>query len=152
MESNNSNSKWKKLNLGRRNFLKIAPVGAAAAGIGVAMTPGEMLGFGKVEKDFKPVVNEGLKEHDEFPYEIRDDYRPHPSYSSVHGHAFFGKALRVIGVDVDEEAVEQGQRFMDGNNYHFDPNKKGFDQKAKAVMSGAWALCNTGSGPMPGHV
>lgn len=151
MESNNSNSKWQKLNLGRRNFLKIAPAGAAAAGIGMAISPSEMLGS-EQEKEFNPVLNEGLQEHDDFPYEIRDDYKPLPSYSSVHGHAFFGEALKVLGVEVDDEAVEQGKRFMDGNNYHFDPNKKGFDQKAKAVMSGAWALCNTGSGPMPGAV
>ena len=48
--------------------------------------------------------------------------------------------------------MEQGDRFIESNNYHFEPGKKGYDQKSKAVMAGAWALSNTGSGPMPGAV
>jgi reductive dehalogenase len=70
----------------------------------------------------------------------------------VHGHGFFGRALGAMGVEVDQEAVEQGDKFLHHVNYGFTKGKKGFDQLAKAVVGGAWALSAKGAGPMPGAV
>lgn len=134
--------------IARRDFIKFGSVGAAAGMIAAASIPKKSVA--KMADD--KVKNTIIKEHDDFPYEVSKDYKPHPSYSTVHGHAFFGRPLMAMGVDVDKEAMEQGDRFINSNNYHFEPGKKGYDQKAKAVMAGAWALSNTGSGPMPGAV
>jgi len=134
--------------LKRRGFLKI---GGASAVIGMASLAAwpKKAAAKKVEQETKKAI---VKEHDEFPNEVRSDYKSIPSYSTVHGHAFFGRQLKAMGVDVDEEAMKQGDSFVHDNNYHYENGKDGWDQKAKAVMAGAWALSNTGSGPMPGAI
>ena len=134
--------------LARRDFIKFGSIGAAAGVIAAASI--QKKSAAKMAED--KMKNTLIKEHDDFPYEVSKDYKPHPSYSTVHGHAFFGRALGAMGVEVDLEAQEQGDRFIQSNNYHFDPDKKGYDQKSKAVMAGSWALSNTGAGPMPGAV
>ncbi len=135
-------------NVNRRDFLKIGGVGAALGVVGIASIP-KKVAADKLEQETNKAIT---VEHDDFPYEIREDYKPHQSWQTVHGHGFFGRQLMAMGVDVDKEALEQGDQFVNSNNYHYVPGKKGWDQKAKAVMAGAWALSNTGSGPMPGAI
>jgi len=144
----------KKLNkdndakLKRREFLKIGSAGAAFGIASIAAIP-KNAAAKKVEEE---TVKALKKEHDSFPNEVRSDYKSIPSYSTVHGHAFFGRQLMAMGVKVDQEALKQGDSFVHDNNYHYEKGKKGWDQKAKAVMAGAWALSATGAGPMPGSI
>lgn len=134
--------------LSRRNFLKMGTAGAVAGTIAATSLPEKVMAQ-QIEEKTKDLK---VKTHEDFPHEISKDYKPHPSYSTVHGHGFFGKALQAMGVDVDKEALEQGERFTHHINYEYTKGKKGFDQLAKAVVGGAWALCSKGAGPMPGAV
>ena len=140
--------KEKPEELSRRDFFKIGAASAAIGVAGVTAIPQKAAAKKLDEKVMRKIVNE----QDDFPNEIRSNYKPKPSYSTVHGHAFFGKALQAMGVDVDKEALEQGDRFVHHVNYEYTKGKKGFDQLAKAVVGGAWSLCSKGAGPMPGAV
>ena len=134
--------------LDRRNFLKFAPATAAVGVVGAAATT-QKAAAKKVEDEIKKV---SINEHDEFPHEIRNDYKPIPSYSTVHGHAFFGRQLKAMGVKVDEEALKQGDEMLHKSNYHYVPGNKAFDQLGKAMNAGAWAISNGTVGPSPGAV
>lgn len=134
--------------INRRDFLKIGSAGAALGGLGLAALPKTVVA-NKVEKETAKAI---IIEHDDFPNEVRDDYKPHPSYQNVPSHGLFGEQLGILGVDVDQEALKHGKIFVQNQNYHYVKGKKGFDQKSKALMAGAWALANTGSGPMVGLV
>lgn len=135
-------------NVNRRDFLKIGTAGAALGVVGIAALPKKVVAD-KMEEETSKAVS---TIHDDFPNEVSANYKPHQSWQTVHGHAFFGRQLTAMGVDVDKEAMEQGDSFVHNNNYHYEPGKKGWDQKAKAVMAGAWAISATGSGPMPGAI
>lgn len=142
------NNQSKKTKLGRRDFLKVSAAGAA---IGAVTIPGKATERIAEEIDQR-AANLNVVTHENFPYEIRTDYKPIPSYSTVHGHAFFGEQLHVMGVEVDKEAMELGKSFLKHVNYAHDNNRKGYDQASKAILGGAWALSNTAAGPMPGAV
>jgi epoxyqueuosine reductase len=151
MAKQNENLPAKKHNkegLSRRDFFKIGAASAAIGAAGATAIPQKVAAKKLDEQVKKKIVNE----QDDFPNEISSDYKSIPSYSTVHGHAFFGRQLKAMGVDVDDEAMKQGDSFVHDNNYHYENGKKGWDQKAKAVMAGAWALSATGSGPMPGSI
>lgn len=141
-------AKKKSDGLSRRDFFKIGAASAAVGAAGVAAVPQKAAAKKLDENIKKKIVNE----QDDFPNEVSADYKPNPSYQTAHGHAFFGRQLMAMGVDVDQELLKQGDSFVHDNNYHYEPGKKGWDQKAKAVMAGAWALSATGSGPMPGAI
>ena len=143
-KTKNENSK----KLSRRNFLKLGAAATATGTIAATSIP-EKIVAKQIEEKTKDLK---VKEHNGFPHQVRNDYKPHPSYSTVHGHGFFGRPLTAMGVDVDQEAMEQGDRFIHHVNYEYTKGKKGFDQLAKAVVGGAWALCSNGAGPMPGAV
>jgi hypothetical protein len=134
--------------LNRRDFFKIGAATAAAGAAGVAAMPNKAAARSISEEIKKKVITE----HDAFPNRVREDYKPHASYSTVHGHGFFGEPLKALGVDIDQEAWENGQKFIKHTNYDYEKGRKGFDQLSKAVEAGAWALANFGSGPMPGAV
>jgi reductive dehalogenase len=134
--------------LNRRDFLKFGSAGAAVGAITLAGTTKKAAA--KAVND--EVKNTVVKTENDFPYEVSKDYKPHPSHQTVHGHAFFGRPLMALGVDVDKEAMADGDRFIEHINYHYKKGVKGFDQKAKAVTAGGWALSNTGAGPMPGAI
>ncbi|MCK5471229.1 MAG: hypothetical protein KAI99_22050, partial [Cyclobacteriaceae bacterium] len=134
--------------LSRRDFFKIGAASATIGAAGAIALPKKAAAKKLDEEVKKKIVNE----QSDFPNEIRSNYKPKPSYSTVHGHAFFGKALQAMGVDVDKEALEQGERFVHHVNYEYTKGKKGFDQLSKAVVGGAWSLCSKGAGPMPGAV
>lgn len=134
--------------LSRRNFFKVGAATAAAGAAGAAAMPQKAVAK-KLDEEVKKVV---VKEEDDFPHEFNENYKPHPSYASVHGHAFFGRALQALGVDVDMEAVEQGDQLLQSINYGHHNDKPGFDQISKAFVGGAWAISNAGGGPMPGAV
>lgn len=142
-----SEEKTKK-NVSRRNFLKMGAAGAALGTVAAVNSPEKIIAK-KVDEKTKEVK---VKVHDDFPHEIRGDYKPHPSWRTVHGQAFFGRALQAMGEKPDNEAIEQGDRFLHHVNYEYTKGKKGFDQLAKAVVGGAWALSSKGSGPQPGAV
>ena len=144
----NKKNKEQNPKVNRRDFLKIGSAGAAIGVAGITALPNRVAAR-KMEEEIEKAVT---TEHDDFPNEVRADYKPTPSYQTVQGHAFFGRQLQAMGVDVDQEALEQGDSFVHSNNYHYEPGKKGWDQKAKAVMAGAWAISATGAGPMPGAV
>ncbi len=140
--------KEKEAMLKRRDFLKLGGVTAALGVAGMATFPIKV----KANNSEKEAAKPNVKEFDDFPNEVSSEYKSIPSYSTVHGHAFFGRQLMAMGVTVDQEALKQGDSFVHDNNYHYEKGKKGWDQKAKAVMAGAWALSATGSGPMPGAI
>ena len=134
--------------LNRRDFLKFGSAGAALGAVALA---------GTAKKAAAKAVNEGAKKsvvktQDDFPHEIREDYQPLPSYSTVHGHAFFGGPLMALGVNVDMDSFKKGQKYLHHVNYEYDNSRKGFDQISKAITGGAWALSNSGAGPSPGAV
>jgi len=132
----------------RRDFLKLGIAGAAIGAVTIPTRAGEKIA--KKVDDTLPDLKVIL--HDDFPYEIRKDYKPTPSYASVHAHAFFGRPLMAMGVDVDKEAMAQGDSFLQSVNYGHDNSRQGFDQVSKAIVGGGWALSNTAAGPMPGAV
>lgn len=134
--------------LKRRDFLKIGGATAAFSVAGLAAMP-KNISAKMVDKETKKAL---VTEHDDFPNEVRSDYKPIASHSTVHAHAFFGRVLMEMGIDVDQEALKQGDSFVHDNNYYYEKGKKGWDQKAKAVMAGAWALSATGAGPMAGSI
>ena len=136
------------LALSRRNFIKMGAVGTVAGTLTAATLPEKAMAD-KIEEKAK---NAKIKVHDEFPHEIRKDYKPLPSYSTVHGHGFFGRALRAMGVKVDEDAIRYSDKVLEHINYKFEKGRKGFDQLSKAITGGAWALSASGAGPMPGAV
>lgn len=138
----------RKKGLSRRKFIKLGAAGTVAGAMTATAIPKKVLATDTKEKtnDIKVTV------HDSFPHEIRKDYKPLPSYSTVHGHGFFGRPLKAMGIKVDEDALAYSDKVLEHINYKFEKGKKGFDQIAKAVSGGAWALNNTGAGPMPGAV
>lgn len=144
----NDENKKNKNPLSRRDFFKIGATGAAIGVVGVA-TESKNAVAKQVDDEVKKVV---VEEKNEFPYEIRKDYKPKPSYSTVHAHAFFGRQLGAMGVDVDKEALKQGDRMLHNANYGFHAGQKGMDQLAKATSAGAWAISNKAVGPSPGGV
>jgi len=132
----------------RRDFLKIGSAGAVLGAVGLASIPKEAAAK-KVNEETKKAI---VKEHDDFPNEVRSDYKPKPSYSTAHGHGMFPNELRALGIDVDKDCEKYGQKFVHHMNYEYEKGKKGFDQLAKAFEGGAWALANFASGPMAGGV
>ena len=134
--------------LSRRDFFKIGAATAAIGAAGTATASREAVAE-KLDEQVKKGV---IREVEDFPYEIREDYKPRPSYSTVHAHAFFGRQLEAMGLEVDKEALAQGDVMLENSNYHFHPDKKGFDQLSKATMAGAWAISNATVGPSPGAV
>lgn len=134
--------------LGRRDFLKIGAAGAALGTIGIATAAKNAAADVVADETIKATVTE----HHEFPAEIRDDYKPGPSFSTVHGHGFFGGALRALGVDVDTQSEEYAKNYMQKVNYEHEKDKPGYDQLAKAFEGGGWALANFASGPMAAGV
>lgn len=137
-----------KENLNRRDFLKIGSAGAAIGALSISAAAKNSASKAVNEEAKKMAV----KTTESFPYEVREDYMPGPSYSTVHGHGFFGRQLRAMGIDVDEETLKNGDTMLYNANYRYHKGKKGWDQLAKAVSSGAWALSNQGAGPMPGAI
>ncbi|MFW6042648.1 MAG: reductive dehalogenase [Chloroflexota bacterium] len=139
----------KENHIDRRNFLKLGAIGALA---GVADVTGRPLITNASETAERGALPFLVKEHDEFPVEVRDDYRPPRNVDLIFGHAFFGRILKAGGMEVDEEIIEVGDRFLEKFNYHFDNERRGYNQVAKALGGGAWALSNTGVGPSPGAI
>ncbi len=137
-----------KEGLSRRNFIKMGAASTVAGTLTAAGIPQKVL----AEEGKQATGDIKVTVHNEFPHEIRKDYKPLPSYSTVHGHGFFGRALRALGVKVDEDAIKYSDKVLEHINYKFEKGKKGFDQIAKAISGGAWALNNSGAGPMPGAV
>lgn len=134
--------------LDRRTFIKMGAVSTVAGALAAKALPEKVLADEIAEK----TKDANIQVHDEFPHEIRKDYKPQPSYSTVHGHGFFGRALRAMGVKVDEDAIRYGDKVLEHINYNFEKGRKGYDQLAKAITGGAWALSSSGAGPMPGAV
>ena len=132
----------------RRDFLKIGSTGAVLGAVGLSSITKDAAAK-KVDEATKNAI---VKKHYDFPYEVRADYKPKPSYSTVHGHGLFSDPLRAIGVDVDPECEEYGKKFAQHITYDYVKGKKGFDQLAKAFEAGAWALASFASGPMSGGV
>lgn len=138
----------KATGLTRRKFLTAGAVGSLAS----AAAASQMVQSAFAEKVEEATKEFKLQEHDDFPYEVREDYKSIPSYSTVHGHGFFGDALKAMGVELDKTAYESGKKFLHACNYTFDNGKAGSDQISKAVYGGAWAISATAAGPMPGAV
>jgi epoxyqueuosine reductase len=132
----------------RRNFLKIGSTGAVLGAVSLSSIAKDAAAK-KVDEATKKAI---VKKHYDFPNEVRADYKSKPSYSTVHGHGMFPDALRAMGVDVDPESEEYGKRFVHHMNYEYEKGKKGFDQLAKAMEGGAWALAGFAAGPMAGGV
>lgn len=141
-------NKQEKTGLTRRNFIKLGTVSTVSGALNATTMPKKVLANDTDEKnnDIKVIV------HDSFPHEVKEDYKPLPSYSTAHGHGFFGGPLQAMGVHVDPEAMKYGKLYLDHSNYHFEKGKKGYDQLAKAIAGGGWGISSTGAGPMPGAV
>ncbi len=138
----------KEKGLSRRSFLTAGAIGSIVSAATVTQVTTDAFA-NKVEEVTKEL---NIQEHDEFPHEVRKDYKSIPSYSTCHGHGFFPDQLEAIGVKVDKEMKKSGKKFLDACNYTFDNDKKGYDQISKAVYGGAWALSATAAGPMPGAI
>ena len=136
------------VNIKRRDFLKIGAAGTAVGALALASAPKDAAARA-LDKETQKAI---LKEHDDFPNEIRADYKPHNQWDTVHAHGFFPEALKAAGIQVDEDAESYGQNYIKHVNYIFNKDKKGYDQLAKATMSGGWALSNATTGPSPGAI
>jgi len=120
--------------LNRRDSFRL---GAAGAAIGAITLPG--MAKAKVVKAIdEKTAGDFIKVHDDFPYEVSSDYKPHSNRDLM-----FTGALNGFHAD-DEEVVNSGQQFMAKTFMQFG-EKKGFDQLAKSLMAGGWALHNVAS-------
>lgn len=115
----------------RRNFLKL---GAAGAVIGAVTIPAKAKEKVTKEVDKKAAGN-FIKEHDDFPIEIRDDYKRHSTRDLV----FTGSLLRMH--PEDPELIKYGEDFLRRTSNLYE-TKKGYDQLAIAMNAGGWALHN----------
>ncbi len=141
-----------KNRLSRRSFLKasaVSTIGAAGTVAGTVASLPSTAVAGEADSKSKEIK---VTIHNEFPQEVSKAYKPLPSYSTVHGHGFFGRALKAMGVKVDEEAMTYGDHYIAHSNYKFEKGKKGYDQLAKAIAGGGWGISSTGAGPSPGAV
>jgi len=138
----------KDVQLGRRDFLKIAPATAALGAIGLASVPNKTAAK-VVDKEIKKIT---VVQQDEFPNEIRADYKPPRNYDQVFAHALFGEILMAHGKDVDKDLIPLGKSYAHKLTYDFEKGKKGYDQLGKAMASGGWSMCYSASGPMPAGV
>ena len=110
----------------RRNFLKIGAVGAAAGAISI---PGKVRG--KMTEKLTENVDDLITVHDDFPAEIRSDYKPHSTKDNM-----------FIGPPYHPEDLE-ANRIHSGEDEDDDPErreKKGYGRLAGALNLGAWAL------------
>ena len=142
-----SDQKHDSLKVSRRQFLKIGSAGTAAGAVAALGTTKKAVGDTTAKQIAKSIVTE----HDTFPCEIRSDYQAPRQWDTVHHHGFFPQPLRAAGVKVDEEAAKMN-KYIHHVNYGYNNDKKGYDQLAKAAMSGSWALSNATVGPSPGAV
>jgi len=112
----------------RRNFLKIGAAGAAAGAIAI---PGKIRG--KMTEKITENVDDLITIHDDFPAEIRSDYKPHSSKDNMFiGAPYHPEDLEANRIhnrgDEDQEAEEERRQ------------KKGYGRLADALNGGAWAL------------
>ena len=112
----------------RRNFLKIGAVGAAAGAITI---PGKVRG--KITEKITENVDDLITVHDDFPAEIRSDYKPHSSKDNM----FIGAPFHPE--DLEANRIHSGEDEQE-NNYPADREKKGYGRLADALNLGAWAL------------
>ncbi|MBI9064969.1 MAG: reductive dehalogenase [Marinilabiliaceae bacterium] len=116
--------------LDRRNFLKL---GAAGAALGAVTLPSKAREAVASKIDEKTAGN-FIKTHDDFPHEVRADYKPHSNKDLIFTGAFWG-------FHPEEDIVQSGKAFSAKTYMHFE-EKKGFNQLAKALNAGAWSLHN----------
>jgi len=117
--------------LNRRNFLKLGVAGAALGALTLPAKAKETV----AKKIDEKTAGDLIKTHDDFPHEIRDDYKPHSNKDIMFTGSFWG-------FHKDEpDVVNSGKQFTNKTFMHFE-EKKGFDQLAKALSAGAWSLHN----------
>lgn len=116
--------------LNRRDFFRLSAAGAAIGALTIPAKARETL----VDKVDEKVGGNVIKEHDEYPYEVRDDYKPHSNKDIMFTGSFFG---------FHPEVYESGQQFMFKTFSGHGEDKKGFDQLSKSLSAGGWALHNT---------
>lgn len=124
-KTNNSNA------LNRRNFLKLGAAGAALGAIAIPAKAKETI----TNKIDEKTAGNFIKTHDEFPHEIRDDYKPHSNQDIMFTAGFWGFHPE------DEDVANSGKQFSYKTFMHYE-EKKGFDQLSKALNAGGWALHN----------
>ncbi|RUT80185.1 reductive dehalogenase [Ancylomarina longa] len=117
--------------INRRNFLKL---GAAGAAIGAVTLPAKAK-ESVVKKIDEKTAGNFIKTHDDFPHEVRDDYKPHSNKDIMFTAGWWG--THPEATDVHESA----KKFAEKTFMHFE-EKKGFDQLSKSLNAGAWALHN----------
>jgi reductive dehalogenase len=117
--------------INRRNFLKLGAAGTAIGAISIPAKARESI----AQKIDEKTAGNIIKEHEEFPIEVRDDYKRHSTKDII----FTGSLFRLH--PEDEEVVNAGQHFAHSNG---DANitRKGYDQLAQAMNEGGWALHN----------
>jgi len=119
--------------INRRNFLKL---GAAGAAIGAVTLPAKAK-ESVVKKIDRKTAGNFIKIHDDFPYEVRDDYIPHSNKDVIFTGGLWGFHRD------DEEVVQSVHKFMNKTFSMEFEEKKGFDQLSKALSAGGWALHNS---------
>ncbi|MDE5422117.1 reductive dehalogenase [Ancylomarina sp. DW003] len=117
--------------INRRNFLKLGAAGAAIGAIAIPAKAKE----GLAKKIDEKTGGNSIKTHDEFPAEVRDDYKQHSTRDII----FTGSLLGFH--PEDEEVVKAGQMFTSERHN----TKPGYDQLAQAMNAGGWALHHSSS-------
>lgn len=135
MKSNNK-TKSNRLELGRRDFLRMGGLSTVLGVAGLASIPKKVV----ASSLNREVKNRISKTEDDFPVEVNESYQAPRSWDHVHGQAFFGNALEAAGQKVDAEVKVMGQKFRSGGDH---PTRKGFGPLEKALSGGAWALSGT---------
>jgi len=132
MKSNNK-TKSNRLELGRRDFLRMGGLGTVLGVAGLASIP-KKVAANSLNKEVKNRIS---STEDHFPLEVNGSYQAPRSWDHVHAQAFFGEPLEAAGQKVDAEVKVLGQRFRSGGDH---PTRKGFGSLEKALAGGAWAL------------
>ena len=103
----------KSSDLNRRNFLKLGAAGAALGALTIPAKAKETV----AKKIDEKTAGDFIKTHNDFPYEIRDDYKPHSNKDIM----FTGSFWKFHKDEAD--VVNSGEQFQYKTFMHFEEKK-----------------------------
>jgi len=151
MSKEELNKKEESNTVNRRDFLKYGGVLTVLGAMGVSAAAA--IPKKAVSKNVnKLIANNIVKEHNDFPAEIREDYVAPTNFDNIHARSFFADALKPLGIEVEKDIIENGRQFVYKMNHAWDNSKAGYNQADKALLAGSWAMSNYGAGPSPAAI
>ena len=125
----------KENKVNRRNFLKIGAVGATAGAISI---PGRVRG--KVTEKLTEYMDDLIAIHDDFPAEIRSDYKPHSSKDNMFiGAPFHPEDIEANRIFSGEDEVEHDDSERRKKICHLSASRlRNRQSELSCIISFAW--------------